>query len=324
MNQIQSRKKIALMGAGNIGGTLAYMASSQQLGDVVLLDIVEGTAQGKALDLSQCAPLDNFDTKIKGSNDPADLTEADVVIVTAGSARKPGMSRDDLLSINAKVMQSAGQAIQQFCPQAFVICVTNPLDAMVNVLSHYSKLAPHKIVGMAGVLDSARFRTFLAEEFQVSVDMVQAYVLGGHGDTMVPLVELSSVAGVSLSTWVQQGKLSPERLEAIIQRTRQGGGEIVNLLKNGSAFYAPAASALQMAESYLRDRKRILPCAVQLQPGQYGVEEPLFVGVPAKIGAAGVEEVLELSLSPVEKQQLNQSIKAVQALNADLKQLGMI
>lgn len=310
-----ARNKIALIGAGNIGGTLAHLALLKNLGDVVLFDIAEGVPQGKALDLNQCGPIEGYDGNAIGTNDYADIKGADVVIVTAGVPRKPGMSRDDLLEINAKVMKSVGEGIKNNCPDAFVICITNPLDVMVNLLQQFSGLPNHKIVGMAGVLDSARFRTFLAWEFNVSVDQVQAYVLGGHGDTMVPLTQMSNVAGVSLADKVKNGDLTQARLDEIVDRTRKGGGEIVGLLKTGSAFYAPATAAIHMAESYLLDKKRILPCAVKLEPGQYGVEEALYVGVPAKIGQGGIEEVIEVTLTDSEKANLDVSIKAVQELN---------
>ncbi len=318
-----NRKKIALIGAGNIGGTLAHLAMLKQLGDVVLFDIAEGVPQGKALDLAQCAPVEGFDAAVKGTNDYADIKGADVVIVTAGVPRKPGMSRDDLLGINAKVMKAVGEGVKQYAPKAFVICVTNPLDIMVRLLQKYSGTPDHLMVGMAGVLDSSRFRTFLAWEFGVSVHQVQAYVMGGHGDTMVPLTGMSNVAGVSLDVLVKQGKITQARLDEIVQRTRQGGGEIVNLLKTGSAFYAPATSAIQMAESYLLDKKMILPCAAKLQKGQYGVDESLFVGVPTKIGAKGVEEIIQVALTEKEQANLQVSINAVKELNAAADQLGL-
>ncbi len=307
--------EIAVVGSGNIGGTLGHLILQRQLANVVLFDLNEGVAQGKALDIAQCAPLEGVDFKIRGTSNYADLHNSQVIIVTAGVPRKPGMSRDDLLEVNAKVMKSVGEGIRQHAPDAFVICVTNPLDAMVKVLQDYSKVPDHKIVGMAGVLDSSRFRTFLAWEFQVSVKQVQAYVLGGHGDTMVPLTGLSNVAGETLQALVKRGAITAARLEEIVQRTRQGGGEIVNLLKTGSAFYAPATSALEMAESYLRDKKCILPCAAKLTKGQYGVKEPLFIGVPTKIGAKGVEDIIEVALTPEEQTNLNVSISAVQELN---------
>lgn len=306
-----SRRKIALIGAGNIGGTLAHLVLLKQLGDVVLFDIAEGVPQGKALDLAQCGPIEGFDAKVTGTNQYKDISDADVVIVTAGVPRKPGMSRDDLLSVNTKVMKDVGAGIKQYCPKAFVICVTNPLDVMVKVLQDASNVPDNMIVGMAGVLDSARFRTFLAWEFNVSIDQVQAYVLGGHGDTMVPLVGMSNVAGVTLSDLVKQGAISQAKLDEIVKRTRNGGGEIVALLKTGSAFYAPATAAISMAESYLLNKKRILPCAAKLKVGQYGVERPLFVGVPAKIGDKGVEQIIEVSLTQDEKKNLQVSIDAV-------------
>lgn len=317
------RRKIALIGAGNIGGTLALLALTKKLGDVVLFDVLEGMPQGKALDLSQSGPIEGFDCQILGTNQYADITGADVVIVTAGLARKPGMSRDDLLSINGKIMKSVGEAIHQYCPEAFVICVTNPLDIMVRLLHRYSKVPSHRIVGMAGVLDSARFRSFLATEFHVSVNQVQAYVLGGHGDSMVPLTGMSNIAGVSLDTLVSQGRITQARLDEIVQRTRQGGGEIVNLLKTGSAFYTPAAAAIQMAEAYLRDTKSILPCAAELKQGEYGVTEALFVGVPVKLGSKGIEEIIQVSLTEAEKANLDLSIQAVKELNETADRLGL-
>jgi malate dehydrogenase len=310
-----NKAKIALLGAGNIGGTLAHLVLLKGLGDVVLYDIAGGTSQGKALDLSQCGPIEGFDGRVMGTNDYKDIAHADVVIVTAGVARKPGMSRDDLLAINAKVMQAIGAGIKENCPNAFVICITNPLDIMVRLLHDFSGVPDHKIVGMAGVLDSARFRAFLAEEFRVSIHEVQAYVLGGHGDSMVPLTGLSNIAGITLEQLVSEQKITRERLEAIVDRTRKGGGEIVNLLKTGSAFYAPAASAIAMAKSYLLDEKRILPCAVRLKPGQYGVKEPLFVGVPVKIGKDGIEEIIEVQLTAQERANLEVSINTVVELN---------
>ncbi len=318
-----ARHKIALIGAGNIGGTLAHLALLKNLGDVVLYDIAEGIPQGKALDLLQCGPIEGFDGHVKGTNDYQDIAGAHVVIVTAGIPRKPGMSRDDLLEVNAKVMKAVGDGIKTYCPEAFVICVTNPLDIMVRLLQDFSGVPDHRIVGMAGVLDSARFRTFLAQEFQVSVEAVQAYVVGGHGDSMVPLIGLSNVAGVSLEQLVAEKRISRERLEAIVDRTRKGGGEIINLLKTGSAFYAPASSAIAMAESYLLDKKRLLPCAAKLKPGQYGVKEPLFVGVPVKIGQKGVEEIVEVILSEKERANLAVSINAVIELNTAAAKLKL-
>lgn len=318
-----ARKKIALVGAGNIGGTLAHLALLKQLGDVVLFDIAEGVPQGKALDLAQCGPIEGFDANIKGTNDYKDIVNADVVIVTAGVPRKPGMSRDDLLSINAKVMKAVGEGIKTYCPKAFVICITNPLDIMVRLLQNFSGVPDHMIVGMAGVLDSARFRTFLAWEFGVSVKQVQAYVMGGHGDSMVPLSGMSNVAGETLDELVKKGRISQQRLDEIVDRTRQGGGEIVNLLKTGSAFYAPATSAIDMAESYLLDKKEILPVAAKLKVGQYGVKEAMFVGVPAKLGAKGVEEIIEVKLNDKEKTNLQVSLAAVQELNEAADKLNL-
>jgi malate dehydrogenase len=318
-----ARKKIALLGAGNIGGTLAYLIALKGLADVVLFDISEGIPQGKALDIAHCGPILGVDVSVVGTNQFQDIQNADVVIVTAGIARKPGMSRDDLLAINAKVMKSVGEGIKQYCPNAFVICITNPLDVMVKVLQDYSGISDQRIIGMAGVLDSARFTTFLALELGVSVAQVQAYVLGGHGDSMVPLIGMSNVAGVSLDKLVEQGVLSKERLEAIVDRTRKGGGEIVALLKTGSAFYAPATSAVAMAEAYLLDKKNIFPCAAKLKPGQYGVKEPLFIGVPVKIGAGGVEQIIEVALTDTEKKNLAVSIETVIELNQAVLKLEL-
>jgi len=309
-----ARKKIGLIGAGQIGGTLALLAGQRELGDVVVFDIVEGMPQGKALDIAEASPVAGFDSAYSGTNAYADLAGADVVIVTAGVPRKPGMSRDDLLAINSGVMKAAGEGIKAHCPNAFVICITNPLDAMVWALQRYSGLPPNKVVGMAGVLDSARFHYFLAEEFKVSVEDVSAFVLGGHGDTMVPLVRYSSVAGIPLPDLVKMGWTTNERLDAIVQRTRDGGAEIVGLLKTGSAFYAPAMAAIEMAESYLRDKKRVLPCAAYLD-GQYGVKG-LYVGVPVVIGAGGVERVIEIPLLAEEKAGFDKSVGAVRTLIA--------
>ena len=307
-----ARKKIALIGAGNIGGTLAHLAASRELGDIVLFDVVEGVPEGKALDLAQCGPVEGFDAKLKGSQDYADIAGADLIIVTAGVARKPGMSRDDLIGINLKVMKAVGEGIRTHAPDAFVICITNPLDAMVWALREFSGLPHHMVVGMAGVLDSARFRHFLAEEFEVSVQDVTAFVLGGHGDTMVPVVEYSTVAGIPIPDLIKMRWSSQDRIDAIVQRTRQGGGEIVALLKTGSAFYAPATSAIEMAESYLKDKKRLLPCAVHLT-GQYGVDN-LYVGVPCIIGAAGVEKIVEIELNEQAKANFQVSVDAVKEL----------
>lgn len=309
------RKKISLIGSGNIGSTLAHLALLKNLGDVVLFDIVDGMPSGKALDLSQCGPIEGFDFNVKGTSDYSDIRDSDVIIVTAGIPRKPGMSRDDLLEINGKVMKSVGENIKKYSPNAFVICITNPLDVMVGVLQYYSNIADNMIVGMAGVLDSARFRTFLSWKFNVSVNDVNAYVLGGHGDTMVPLIKLSNIAGVTLDNLVKLGKITESDLNLIVDRTKKGGGEIVSLLKTGSAYYAPATSAILMAESYLLDKKRILPCAAKLSNGEYGVSDQIFVGVPVKIGNKGVEEIIEVSLTNEEKNVLNYSIEAVIDLN---------
>ena len=307
-----ARKKIALIGAGNIGGTLAHLAAQKELGDIVLFDIADGVPQGKALDLSQCGPVEGFDAQITGSSDYASIAGADVVIVTAGVPRKPGMSRDDLLGINLKVMKAVGEGIKNNAPDAFVICITNPLDAMVWALREFSGLPHNKVVGMAGVLDSARFSTFLAWEFGVSVRDVTSFVLGGHGDTMVPVVEYSTVKGIPVPDLIKMGKSTQERIDEIVKRTANGGGEIVGLLKTGSAFYAPAASGIAMAEAYLKDQKRILPCAAYCE-GQYGVDG-LYVGVPVKIGAGGVEEVIEIELNEKAKAGLQVSIDAVKEL----------
>ncbi|WP_294394239.1 malate dehydrogenase [uncultured Sphingomonas sp.] len=307
-----ARKKIALIGAGNIGGTLAHLAAKKELGDIVLFDIAEGIPQGKALDLSQCGPVEGFDAKITGTNDYADIAGADVIIVTAGVPRKPGMSRDDLLGINLKVMKSVGEGIKAHAPDAFVICITNPLDAMVWALREFSGLPHHKVVGMAGVLDSARFSHFLADEFQVSVKDVNTFVLGGHGDTMVPVVQYSTVNGIPVPDLIKMGKSTQERIDAIVKRTRGGGGEIVALLKTGSAFYAPATSGIAMAEAYLSDQKRILPCAAYVE-GQYGLDG-LYVGVPVVIGAGGVEQIVEVALDDEAKQNLQVSVDAVKEL----------
>ena len=307
-----ARNKIALIGSGMIGGTLAHLAGLKELGDVVLFDIAEGTPQGKGLDIAESSPVDGFDAKYTGANDYAAIEGADVVIVTAGVPRKPGMSRDDLLGINLKVMEQVGAGIKKYAPEAFVICITNPLDAMVWALQKFSGLPAHKVVGMAGVLDSARFRYFLSEEFNVSVEDVTAFVLGGHGDSMVPLARYSTVAGIPLPDLVKMGWTSQDKLDKIIQRTRDGGAEIVGLLKTGSAFYAPASSAIQMAESYLKDKKRVLPVAAQLS-GQYGVKD-MYVGVPTVIGANGVERIIEIDLDKDEKAQFDKSVASVAGL----------
>ena len=307
-----ARNKIALIGGGQIGGTLAHLAGLKELGDVVIFDIVDGIPQGKALDLMQSAPVSYFDANLKGTKSYAAIKGADVVIVTAGVPRKPGMSRDDLIEINLKVMQQVGEGIKKYAPKAFVICITNPLDAMVWALQKFSALPKNKVVGMAGVLDSARFRTFLAEEFNVSVKDVTAFVLGGHGDTMVPSVRYSTVAGIPLPDLVKMKWTTQKKIDEIVQRTRDGGAEIVGLLKTGSAFYAPAASAIEMAEAYLKDQKRVLPCAAHLS-GQYG-QKDIYVGVPVVIGEKGVERVVEIKLDAKEKTMFTKSVKAVKGL----------
>ncbi len=307
-----ARRKIALIGSGMIGGTLAHLASLKELGDIVLFDIVEGVPDGKALDLVQSSPVEGFDAKLAGTSSYSGIAGADVVIVTAGVPRKPGMSRDDLLGINLKVMGQVGAGIAKYAPDAFVICVTNPLDAMVWALQAASGLPKHKVIGMAGVLDSARFRLFLAEEMNVSVEDVTAFVLGGHGDSMVPLARYSTVAGIPLPDLVKMGWLTDAKLDEIIERTRNGGAEIVGLLKTGSAFYAPASSAILMAESYLKDKKRVLPCAANLN-GEYG-QNGIYVGVPVVIGAGGAERVIEIELSKSERKLFDKSVEAVKGL----------
>ena len=307
-----ARNRIALIGSGMIGGTLAHLAAAKELGDVVLFDIAEGIPQGKALDISQSTPVEGSDVALRGANAYSELEGADVAIVTAGIARKPGMSRDDLLGINLKVMDQVGAGLKKYAPNAFVICITNPLDAMVWALQKASGLPHHRVIGMAGVLDSSRFRTFLAQELGVSVEDVTAFVLGGHGDTMVPLVRYSTVAGIPLPDLIKMRWLTEDRLEQIVKRTREGGAEVVNLLKSGSAYYAPAASAIQMAESYLKDKKRVLPCAAYLN-GEYGVKG-LYVGVPVVIGAQGVERIVEIDLNMRERSAFMQSVEAVKAL----------
>ncbi len=306
------RNKIALVGAGNIGGTLAHLAGLKELGDIVLFDIVDGVPQGKALDLAQSSPVSGFDANLSGASDYAAIAGADVVIVTAGVPRKPGMSRDDLLTVNLGVVAKVGAGIRQYAPNAFVICITNPLDVMVWALQKASGLPTNRVVGMAGVLDSARFRYFLSEEFKVSVEDVSAFVLGGHGDDMVPSVRYSTVGGVPLPDLIAMGWTTQARIDAIVERTRKGGGEIVGLLKTGSAYYAPAASAIAMAESYLKDKRRVLPCAAYLD-GEYGVKG-LYVGVPTIIGANGVEKVMEIKLDAAEQAMFDKSVASVEAL----------
>jgi malate dehydrogenase len=307
-----ARKKIALIGAGQIGGTLAHLIGLKELGDVVLFDIAEGIPQGKALDIAQSSPVEGNDTRYLGANSYEAMNGSDVCIVTAGVPRKPGMSRDDLLGINLKVMEQVGAGIKKYCPNAFVICITNPLDAMVWALQKYCGLPKHMVVGMAGVLDSARFRYFLADDFNVSVEDVTAFVLGGHGDTMVPLVRYSAVAGIPLPDLIRMGWTSQTRIDEIVDRTRNGGAEIVNLLKTGSAFYAPASSAIAMAESFLRDKKRVVPCAAYLN-GEYGVKD-LYVGVTVVIGAKGVERVVEIELNGSERSMFEKSVDSVRGL----------
>ncbi len=314
-----SRNKIALIGAGMIGGTLAHLASSKEMGDVVLFDIMEDMPAGKALDISQALPVEGANSKLKGTNDYADIAGADVIIVTAGVPRKPGMSRDDLIGINAKVMKAVGEGIKKYAPNAFVICITNPLDVMVWALREVSGLPHNKVVGMAGVLDSARFRHFLADEFNVSPCDVSAFVLGGHGDTMVPLVRYSTVAGIPVPDLLKMGWSSQEKIDAIVDRTRKGGGEIVSLLKTGSAYYAPATAAIEMAKAYLNDEKRLLPCAAHVKSA-YGVSD-IYVGVPVIIGADGVERIVEIELNAEEQAMLDNSIDAVKELMEVTKDL---
>lgn len=307
-----SRNKIALIGAGQIGGTLALLAGLKELGDIALVDVAEGIPQGKGLDIAEAAPVEGFDAVLTGSNDYKAIEGADVIIVTAGVPRKPGMSRDDLIAINTGIVQTVGENIKKYAPKAFVIVITNPLDAMVDVMQKATGSPANMVVGMAGVLDSARFRFFLSEEFGVSVEDVTAFVLGGHGDTMVPLVRYSTVAGIPLPDLVKMGWTTQAKLDAIVQRTRDGGAEIVNLLKTGSAFYAPASSAIAMAESFLRDKKRVLPCAAKLN-GEYGVNG-LYIGVPVVIGKGGVEKIIEISMSAEEQKMFDNSVAAVQSL----------
>jgi malate dehydrogenase len=313
------RSRIALIGGGQIGGTLAHLIGLKELGDVVLFDIVEGLPQGKTLDLAQSGPIEGFDIKLKGTNSYADIKGADVVIVTAGVPRKPGMSRDDLLGINLKVMAAVGEGIKTYAPNAFVVCITNPLDAMVWALRQFCGLPHNKVIGMAGVLDSARFRHFIAEEMGVSVEDVSAFVLGGHGDTMVPMPRFSTVAGIPLPELVKMGWIKQDRLDQITQRTRDGGAEIVGLLKTGSAFYAPASAAIQMAESYLRDKKRVLPCAAYVE-GKYGLSG-IYVGVPVVIGEKGVERIVELELTSPERAMFDKSVESVRGLIEACKKL---
>jgi malate dehydrogenase len=312
-----SKKKIALIGGGNIGGTIAFLTLAKDLGDVILFDLMEGVPQGKALDISQSAAIFGSNSKVTGTNNYSDIQDADIVIVTAGVPRKPGMSRDDLLNINADVIKTVGENIAKYCPNAFVIVVTNPLDAMVFVMQKASKLPPNKVVGMAGTLDSARFSYFLAQEFNVSVADINSFVLGGHGDAMVPLVRYSTVSGIPIPDLIKMNWTTEDKINAIVERTKNGGGEIVALLKTGSAFYAPAAAALQIAESYFFDQKRMLPCAAYLT-GEYGIKD-LYVGVPVVIGKNGVEKVVEISLNEQEKKAFNYSAQSVQNLIQNIK-----
>lgn len=314
-----ARKKIALVGAGMIGGTLAHLAMIKELGDVVLVDIAEGIPQGKALDLSQAAAVENSSVRVTGSNDYSAIAGSDVVIVTAGIPRKPGMSRDDLIGINTNIITSVGSEIKQYAPNAFVIVITNPLDVMVGVMQEVTGFDHKKVVGMAGVLDSSRFRHFIADELDISIKDVSAFVLGGHGDTMVPLTNYSTVAGIPLDDMVAKGTLSKERLDAIVDRTRKGGGEIVGLLKTGSAYYAPASSAIEMAESYMKDQRRLLPCAAYLT-GEFGVNN-LYVGVPAIIGENGIERIVEVELSDSDRADFESSVEAVRTAKAEAKRI---
>ena len=315
-----ARKKIAMIGGGMIGGTLAHLAALKELGDIIVFDIMEGTPQGKTLDLAQSGPIEGFNAALSGTNQYEGIAGADVCIVTAGFPRKPGMSRDDLLGKNLEVMAQVGAGIAKYAPNAFVICITNPLDVMVWALQKYSRLKPTMVVGMAGVLDSARFRHFLAEEFKVSVEDVTAFVLGGHGDTMVPLVKYSTVAGIPVPDLIDMKWTTRERIDAIVQRTRDGGAEIVGLLKTGSAYYAPASAGIAMAESYLKDKKRVLPCAAHLT-GQYGVHNT-YVGVPVVIGAGGVERIVEIKLDGDEQAGFKKSLAAVEALMSDARKIA--
>lgn len=315
------RNKIALIGSGQIGGTLAHLAGLKELGDIVLFDIADGIPQGKALDIAESSPISSFDSNIIGTSKYEDISDADVCIVTAGVPRKPGMSRDDLLSINLKVMKSVGEGIKKYSPDSFVICITNPLDAMVWALQKFSTFPAEKVVGMAGVLDSGRFAYFLSQEFNVSVKDVQTFVLGGHGDTMVPLLRYSTVGGIPIPDLIEMGWSSQKKMDEIVQRTRDGGAEIVALLKTGSAYYAPAASAINMAESYLKDQKRVIPCASYLT-GQYGYND-IYVGVPTVIGNKGVEKIIEINLDEIEKINFSKSVESVQKLIQDCKKIDM-
>jgi malate dehydrogenase len=310
--EIKMKKKISLIGAGQIGGTLAHLIGLKELGDVVLFDIASGIAKGKALDIAQSSSVDGFDIKLIGTDQYDDIKSSDVIIITAGVPRKPGMSRDDLLEINLKIIKQVSEGIKKHAPNAFVICITNPLDVIVMAFQKYSELPTNKVVGMAGVLDTSRFKLFLSLELKVPVKQIEALVMGGHGDTMVPLPRYTKVSGKSLETLISEGKISKEKLDKIVQRTRDGGAEIIKFLKTGSAYYAPAASGVEMAESYLKDQKKLLPCAAYLN-GEYGVKN-LYAGVPAIIGGKGVEKIDELSLNEIEKKQFEKSISAVNNL----------
>jgi len=311
-NEIKMRKKISLIGAGQIGGTLAHLIGLKELADIVLFDVVSGIAKGKALDIAQSSSIDGFDVRLIGTDRYEDIKSSDVIIITAGVPRKPGMSRDDLLGINLKIIKQVSEGVKKHAPNAFVICITNPLDVIVMAFQKYSKLPTNKVVGMAGILDSSRFKLFLSLELKVPVKQIEALVMGGHGDTMVPLTRYTKVSGKSLETLISEGKISKEKLNQIIQRTRDGGAEIIKFLEKGSAYYAPAASGVEMAESYLKDQKKLLPCAAYLN-GEYGVKN-LYAGVPVIIGSKGVEKIEELSLNEVEKKQFEKSISAVNNL----------
>ena len=311
-NEIKMRKKISLIGAGQIGGTLAHLIGLKELADIVLFDVVSGIAKGKALDIAQSSSIDGFDVRLIGTDRYEDIKSSDVIIITAGVPRKPGMSRDDLLGINLKIIRQVSEGVKKYAPNAFVICITNPLDVIVMAFQKYSKLPTNKVVGMAGILDSSRFKLFLSLELKVPVKQIEALVMGGHGDTMVPLTRYTKVSGKSLETLISEGIISKEKLNQIIQRTRDGGAEIIKFLEKGSAYYAPAASGVEMAESYLKDQKKLLPCAAHLN-GEYGVKN-LYAGVPVIIGAKGVEKIEELSLNEVEKKQFEKSISAVNNL----------
>ena len=311
-NEIKVRKKISLIGAGQIGGTLAHLIGLKELADIVLFDVASGIAKGKALDIAQSSSVDGFDVRLIGTDRYEDIKSSDVIIITAGVPRKPGMSRDDLLGINLKIIKQVSEGIKKHAPNAFVICITNPLDVIVMAFQKYSKLPTNKVVGMAGVLDSSRFKLFLSLELKVPVKQVETLVMGGHGDTMVPLTRYTKISGKSLETLISEGKISNEKLNQIIQRTKDGGAEIIKFLEKGSAYYAPAASGVEMAESYLKDQKKLLPCAAYLN-GEYGVKN-LYAGVPVIIGSKGVEKIKELSLNEVEKKQFEKSISAVNNL----------